>query len=70
MPYPQVSEYKKWKQTAISTAYRINWIPTTYLIDPQGKVLVATVMSEKIEAALARLFPACCEDNAPTATVR
>ena len=31
-------EYKKWKETNISKAYNIQWIPTMYLIDPEGKV--------------------------------
>lgn len=64
LEYPQVSEWKKWKTTTISKAYGINWIPSVYLIDPEGKVVLSTVMSDKIEAALAQIFPACCEQDA------
>lgn len=63
LTYPQVSEWKKWKETAISAAYNIKWIPSVYLIDPQGKVVLSTVMSEKIEAELAKIMPSCCEGN-------
>lgn len=57
--YTQVSELKKWKTTEVSKAYKINWIPTLYLIDKEGKVVLGTVMSEKIEKALGQLSPVC-----------
>lgn len=50
--WPQYSEFKKWKETTISKDFNINWIPTIYLIDPDGKVALATVMTSKLEAAL------------------
>ncbi len=59
--YTQVSELKKWKTTEVSKAYAVKWIPSVYLIDPQGKVVVGTVMSEKIAAELAKIYPACAE---------
>lgn len=62
--YTQVSELRKWKDTEISAAYCIKWIPSLYLIGPDGKVVLATVMSEKIGAALAKLSPEC-ETPAP-----
>ncbi|MCH4147933.1 MAG: energy transducer TonB [Prevotella sp.] len=51
----QVSEFKKWKETQISKDYHINWIPTMYLIDPQGKVDMATVDIHKLEKRLEEL---------------
>lgn len=49
----QYSELKKWKkETKIDQDYHVNWIPTMYLIDPEGKVVLGTVMIEKMEAAL------------------
>lgn len=57
--YTQVSELKKWKTTEVSKAYKINWIPTLYLIDKEGKVVLGTVMSEKMEKALGQLSPVC-----------
>lgn len=59
--YTQVSELKKWKTTAVSKAYAVQWIPTVYLIDPEGRVLLATVVSDKVAAELAKIFPSCDE---------
>lgn len=59
--YTQVSELKKWKTTEVSKDYAVKWIPSVYLIDPQGKVVIGTVMSEKIAAELAKIYPACDE---------
>lgn len=59
--YTQVSELKKWKSTDTSKKYKVNWIPTMYLVGPDGKVVVSTVMSEKVEKELTKVFPACAE---------
>ncbi len=48
----QVSELKKWKETTISKLYGINWIPSMYLIDPSGKVALATTDINKLKNAL------------------
>jgi hypothetical protein len=50
--YAQVSELKPWKQTSISKAYHIKWIPTIYVIDPEGKVALATVLVDKLKTFL------------------
>jgi hypothetical protein len=56
MDWLQFSELKKWKkETKIDQAYHINWIPTMYLIDPEGKIVLGTVEIKKLEAALERL---------------
>ena len=55
MQYPQVSELKKWHDTVISDLYRIKWIPALYLIDPEGKIVLGTVLSEKLNAKLAEV---------------
>ncbi len=44
----QYSEFKKWKETKISKEYHISWIPTSYLIDPDGKVAFATIKTEEM----------------------
>jgi Peroxiredoxin len=48
LTYRQCSELKKWKQTEISPLYHIKWIPTIYVIDPEGKVVLGTVVTEKM----------------------
>ena len=44
----QYCEGKKWKETQISKDYHISWIPTSYLIDPEGKVHFSTVKAEEM----------------------
>ena len=53
MNWTQVSELKKWKkETKIDRLYHIDWIPTMYLIDPNGKIVLGTVEIEKLRATL------------------
>ena len=56
LKYHQVSELKKWKTTDIYAAYGIKWIPTIYIISPDGKVKLATVLSERAEQFLHNLY--------------
>ena len=56
LEYPQVSELKKWKTTDINAAYKLKWIPTMYIIGPDGKVALATVLSERLEQFLHNLY--------------
>lgn len=48
-------EGKKWKETNISKTYNIQWIPTMYLIDPDGKIAYTTVMAENMMKKLEEL---------------
>ena len=50
--YPQVSELKRMREADISKAYGIKWIPTTYLLDREGKVVLGTVLVDKLEKTL------------------
>jgi len=66
MNWTHVSPLQKWKtknadgtqQVHITVAkdYGVEWIPSMYLIDPEGRVVVSTVMVEKIGQALATAF--------------
>lgn len=53
--WEQYSELKKWKETSISKAYNIQWIPTLYLIDPEGKVAYTTVVASNMGKKLAAM---------------
>ena len=55
MEWTQYSELKAWKETTISKAYNIKWIPTIYIVDREGKILVGSVSIDKIKAQLAAL---------------
>lgn len=56
VPYTQVSELKRMNQSEVAKAYGVRWIPSIYLIGPDGKVLVSTVLSYKIECELTTSF--------------
>lgn len=47
--YPQVSELKKFKDTDISKAYGLNWIPSMVVVGPDGQVKLSTVMVDKLD---------------------
>ena len=53
--YLQVSELKKFKETDVAKAYGVNWIPSLVVIDADGKVLLSTVLSEKVGKLLQEL---------------
>lgn len=58
MNWTQVSELRKWKkETKIDRLYHVDWIPTMYLIDPNGKIVLGTVEIEKLRATLEELKP-------------
>lgn len=59
MTWTHVSELKKWKrETEIDCTYHINWIPTMYLIGPDGKVILGTVEQPRLQAAVDSLAKA------------
>ena len=55
LPWRVISELKKMKETKMAKDYHIQWIPTMYLIDTEGRVLLATVEIDKLKAKLAEL---------------
>ena len=40
------------KESTISVAYHIKWIPSLYLLDNDGKVILGTVIAEKVAKAI------------------
>ena len=52
LAWTHASELKKWKETAVSKSYGIKWIPTFYLIDPKGKVVVTALDEEDLKKKL------------------
>lgn len=55
MPWLHVSDLKKMRESAIAQLYKIHWIPSVYIIGPDGKVVLSTVMIEKAAAKLAEI---------------
>ena len=55
MDYVQVSELKKMREAQISKTYGVSWIPSLYVIGRDGKVVLGTVLSAKVEQTLRQL---------------
>lgn len=51
-----VSELKKMKESDVAKAFGVQWIPSLYLLDKDGKVLLATVEVSKVEAMVKTLM--------------
>lgn len=64
LDYTQVSELKRMRDSETAKAYGIKWIPSMYLIDPQGKVVIGTVLSDKLERTMMKLLAPKREVNA------
>ncbi|MDY6326625.1 MAG: TlpA disulfide reductase family protein [Bacteroidales bacterium] len=56
LPYTQVCELVSKSQSPTAAAYGVKWIPSVYLIDPEGNVVLSTVLSHKIEKKLEEIF--------------
>lgn len=54
--YAQASELVKFHDTKIAALYGVKWIPSLVLVDPEGKVVLSTVLSDKMEKKLASIF--------------
>ncbi|WP_253270151.1 peroxiredoxin [Prevotella sp. HJM029] len=55
MDYVQVSELKKMREAQISKTYGVSWIPSLYVIGRDGKLVLGTVLSAKVEQTLRQL---------------
>lgn len=50
-----LSELKKMKESKMAKDYHIKWIPTMYLLDTEGRIVLATVEINKLKAKLEEL---------------
>ena len=53
------------RNSRVKRDYHIGWIPTTYIIDKEGKVILATVVIEKVIAKLKEIAPNVRPDYLP-----
>lgn len=53
----QHREEKPWKESTVSASYNVRWIPTFYLIAPDGTVDFSTVDVEAVADSLQSRFP-------------
>lgn len=56
MNYAHASKLKKMREAEISKTYGVKWIPSIVLVDPEGKVVMGTVLWKKLERKLEQLF--------------
>ena len=59
--YTQVSDMKHMRESAVAQTYCVKWIPSVYVVDPEGKIVLGTVMSDKVGAYLTSVYPDCAE---------
>ena len=50
--WTQVCDFKPRTEITTGKAFRVRWIPSVYVIGPDGKVLLGTVMLDKVVALL------------------
>lgn len=53
--YLHGTEMKKWRRTDIAPKYKIDWIPTVYIVDPEGNVVLGSIDLAKVVAELERI---------------
>ena len=51
----QLSDFVAKKESKVADAFHVKWIPSMYLVGPDGKVLLGTVMVDKLALALEAL---------------
>lgn len=55
MTWVQHWETTPWKESPIAAGYHLKWIPTIYVLDPEGKVAFTTIHASELSAFLATL---------------
>ena len=56
LSWPQISDLKGWKSSHAAT-YGVRSIPTTVLLDQQGKIIARNLRAHQLESRLAELLP-------------
>ena len=54
LPGTQLFDPSGKKDSKVAASFGIHWIPSLYLIDKDGKVVIGTVVLDKIKKALAK----------------
>ncbi|MCR4612799.1 MAG: alpha/beta fold hydrolase [Bacteroidaceae bacterium] len=67
--YTQVSDLKNMRESQVVADYGVKWIPSMVLLDPEGKVVLSTVLSDKLEKTLYELIPETYEVESERETV-
>lgn len=54
----QISTLQPWKANPISEGYELKWIPTLYIVDPDGKICGSAVTCEELAKKLDKIVSA------------
>lgn len=54
-PWLQISNGQPWKQNDIAKAYKLRWIPTFYVVSPNGKIVGSAITAEELEKVLEKI---------------
>ena len=52
MEWINVSTLVKWKQNPIAQAWQVHWLPTFYVVDPDGNILAGCIYASRIGEVL------------------
>ncbi|MGN0218124.1 MAG: TlpA family protein disulfide reductase, partial [Bacteroidaceae bacterium] len=47
-PWLQLSNGKPWKENPIAKQWDLHWIPTFFIIDPQGRIAASAITAEEL----------------------
>ena len=50
--WPQVSNLIAWKQNPVAEAYGLKWIPTMYVVGPDGRIICGCITAARLSEAL------------------
>lgn len=54
--YPVLCDYSAWKESSVTKAYQLGWIPTFFIIAPDGKIAGSGIDGKGLKDELARIF--------------
>lgn len=55
-PWTQVSNLTNWKKNPIAKKWDLHWIPTFFVVDPEGKIAGSAITAEGLKNELCRLI--------------
>lgn len=54
-PWPQISNLKRTREDPTFKAYKLNWIPAFFIIDPDGKIVGKAITAKGLENEILRI---------------
>lgn len=54
--YPVLCDYSAWKESSVTKAYQLGWIPTFYIVAPDGTIAGSGITGEGLKVELESIF--------------